>query len=265
MRWNPIYYNDFKLNDVIDPLELIRYKVFQCNESWDIFADGGRGVGKSSLVLGLALKLEPRLLDMGPHAALNKCWSFTTEERNQKAAKLCRGSVLVQDEQGTQWSGSSHKWNSSDNQQFADEVQLNRTDGVIGIGISLDDGRVINRVRNAYRVKIKPIRKLSHRETGNGMQIECILTEVVENPFPNSDNDKYTPKYFNYSHTGRISRVWIPHPPKDYWNEYSKRRAEFREQVRLLSSMKKGGKIKQDGEQESYDERILRLSGIYDT
>jgi len=232
-EWEPLFEEDYKLDFIVDPFSFMRYRVFDLNEAWDAFIKGFRGNGKSSVALSCCLLLNPRLLDMSPAKALERCWCFTTEERNEKARQVKRGDVLAFDEQGTQKGGSSYKWQDATNQDYADEKQLDRTDGVINLGISLDEMRVLKRIRQLYRVEIYPEVKLSNRDTkGNGMAIDCIVREVVENPFGDTENERFKKKYFNYAPKGRISRVRIPHPPADIWQEYSRRREEFKESLR---------------------------------
>lgn len=230
--WKPINEDDFGFDDFIDPLDLIRNNVFKRNESWDIQVLGFKGNGKSTVGLGLCLELNPKLKKMNPRKALEKCWTFTTKDRELKKKKLNRGDVLCTDEQGTKESGSSYEWFQEVNKHFADTRQLDRTDGVIEIGITLDEMRLIKRVRNVYRVIIHPDNKLTSEQNNNhGLGIDCIVREVVENPFARSESDRYRYKYFNYSNSGRIPRLVIPHPPDKMWNAYTEMRQEFKEML----------------------------------
>jgi len=202
--------------------------VVNFNESWDMFLAGMRGTAKSSTAASIAMLYDPKFS--------MKNWAFTTEEWMEKTKNAKRGDVVVSDEQGTQQSGSSHKWMKKENQEFADEVQLNRTDGVLTIGISLEAGRVMNRVRDTYKVVVYPEKKRSNIETGgNGLAVDCIFRFVDENPFADSDKNRFIPKYFNYAKGGRITRFRIPHPPVAFWNQYSIRRSQIREGIRFLA------------------------------
>lgn len=235
--WNPIFNEDLTLDFHINPIGYMRHKVFNQNESWDASITGFRGGGKSTVGLSMILLMNPKLLDMSPKRALDKCWAFTTVDRNEKKSNLHRGDVLAMDEQGTKHSGSSYKWSSDENQQLADEKQVDRVDGVWEVGITLDEMRVVKRVRNLARVLVTPQRKLSAPENdGIGMGIDCIFREVIENPFASTDKEKNKPRYFRYAGDnsaaiGRITRCSLPLPPVDFWNAYMKLRKEFKDSV----------------------------------
>lgn len=254
-----LYADDFRMDDILHPIDLIKHKVFDMNEAWDFFINGVRGMGKSTVGLSLALVINPKLLSMTPQKALDKCWCFTVEEFRDKAKESKRGDVLCFDEQGTQKGGSSYKYRSIENQEYADDKQLDRTDGVINIGMSIDEGRVIKRVRELYKVDVYPGRKVSSEENnGNGMAIDCIVREVIQNPFAANDSQRFGKKYFNYTDGGRISRWRIPHPPDDIWMEYSRRRDAFKEELRdareNAESLRKSANSK-----ESVFDKITRL------
>lgn len=231
-EWNPAFESDFEFGFQVNPISYMRHQVFRMNESWDSRILGFRGNGKSTVGASLCLLFNPKLLDMSPKKALDRCWCFTTEERMEKKSKLRRGDVLCTDEQGTRKSGSSHKWQKEENQMLADSRQLDRVDGVMEIGITLDENRVINRIRNIYRVDIFPETKLSNNQNkGNGLAIDCIFREIVENPFSRTDSERFRSQYFKYADGGRITRATIPLPPEDFWNEYMIRRKEFKESL----------------------------------
>lgn len=254
-----LYPEDFKMDVFIHPLDLIKYKVFVMNEAWDFFPNGARGLGKSTVGLSLALCINPKLLDMTPKAALNKCWCFTVEDYREKSSNAKRGDVVAFDEQGTQKGGSSYKYRSAENQDYADDKQLDRTDGVINIGMTLDEGRVIKRVRELYKVDVYPERKVMNDD---GMFIDCIVREIVQNPFATHDSNRYNKKYFNYTSGGRITRWRIPHPPEDFWLEYSQRREEFKQKLRderdVKAMNRKGGES-----DENISDKIKRLQKTY--
>lgn len=231
-EWNPIFNEDLSLDFKVNPIGYMRHMVFKRNESWDASILGFRGGGKSTIGLSMVLLMNPKLLKMTPKKALNKSWAFTTVDRNEKKEKLMRGDALAMDEQGTKHSGSSYKWSSDENQQLADSKQVDRVDGVWEVGITLDEMRVVKRVRSLARVIIYPETKLTSKENDNlGMGIDCIFRELKENPFASNDKDKIKPRYFKYSDAGRIARVTIPLPPTEFWNEYMKRRKEFKASV----------------------------------
>ncbi|MDF1533677.1 MAG: hypothetical protein P1P69_04140 [Methanosarcinaceae archaeon] len=231
-EWNPIFNDDMAFDFKVDPIGYMRHMVFKRNESWDASILGFRGGGKSTIGLSMMLLMNPKLVDMNPKKALNKCWAFTTADRNEKKSKLRRGDALAMDEQGTKHSGSSYKWSSDENQQLADSKQVDRVDGVWEVGITLDEMRVVKRVRNLARVIIYPETKLTSKENKDiGMGIDCIFREVKENPFATNDRDKIKPRYFKYSDGGRIARVTIPLPPMEFWNEYMVLRREFKDSV----------------------------------
>ncbi|MCK5432108.1 MAG: hypothetical protein KAJ03_05150 [Gammaproteobacteria bacterium] len=246
LEWKPLFHSDFKLDFFSNPISFIRHRVFKRNEAWDIAVRGGRGMGKSTLGLSLTLLLNPHLLKMTPKDALDQCWCFTTEDRNEKKKKLKRGSVLCMDEQGTSLSGSSYKFRDKENQDYADNIQLSRVDGVIEVGITLDDMRLAKRVRDVYRVVVHPERKISDEgNDGNGMAIECIFREIRENPFAKTDTDRFKPSYFKYASGGRIARVVIPAPPVAFWNEYMRRRKAFKEDIERQSMPKQPDSVEQ--------------------
>ena len=236
-EWNPVFNEDLSLDFKVNPIGYMRHMVFKRNESWDASVFGFRGKGKSTIGLSMVLLMCPKLLDMTPKKALNRSWSFTTVDRNEKKDKLRRGDVLAMDEQGTKHSGSSYKWSSDENQQLADSKQVDRVDGVWEIGITLDEMRVVKRVRNLARVLITPQRKLTSKENDNmGMGNDCIFREIIENPFASTDKEKNKPRYFRYTgdnmaSLGRITRITLPLPPTEFWNEYMLLRKEFKASV----------------------------------
>ena len=231
IEWNPIFIDDFGLDKGVNPISFIRNRVVNFNESWDMFVSGMRGSAKSSTAASIAMLYNPKFS--------MKQWAFTTEEWLEATKNGKRGDIVVSDEQGTQQSGSSQSWSKKENKEMADEVQLNRTDGVCTIGISLDSMRVLNRVRDTFKVIIYPADKRADHETcGNGMAVDCIFRFVDENPFADNDKERFNKAYFKYGRGGRITRFRIPHPPADFWNEYSRKRTEFRETVRFAARNK---------------------------
>ena len=258
-----LYPEDFKMDEFIHPIDLIKHKVYDMNEAWDVFVGGTRGIGKSTVGLGLGLVFNPKLLDMSPKIALDKCWCFTVEDQREKSRNAKRGDVLCFDEQGTQKGGSAYKYRSAENQDYADDKQLDRTDGVINIGMTIDETRVIKRVRELYRVDVYPERKVSSKENNNnGMAIDCIVREIVQNPFAVYDGHRFNKKYFNYTAGGRITRWRIPHPPGEIWLEYSRRREEFKQQLRDEREAKESNRKSANSSESSVD-KINQLMKTY--
>jgi hypothetical protein len=92
------------------------------------------------------------------------------------------------------------------------------------------------------------------------MGIDCIFRELKENPFATNDKDKIKPRYFKYSVGGRISRVTLPLPPVEYWNEYMRLRREFKEKVdnqatEEMESINYKKELKVSNEQQRRDKR----------
>lgn len=220
--WQPLYPEYYDMHNIQDVFKEIRHRVKDLNESWDVLIVASRGMGKSTVGLSVALHFDSLF-------SLDN-WAFKMEDRLRLEAELPPGSVLVNDEMGTRQSGSSQEWNRSENKDFADQVQLNRTNRIIHIDITLDEGRVLNRVRNTYKILITPVRKLSNADTGGrGLATECIV-RIVEMA-PMAHGNPFFKKYWRYSKKGRIARYVFFHPPADLWKEYSKRRKEFQEEL----------------------------------
>lgn len=227
--WDPLFREDFGFDNALNPLKYIRYRVVYMNESWDIFVESMKGAGKSSVALSIA-----NLLD--PSWNMNKM-AFSTEDWLNIEAS--RGDAVFFDEQGTQQSGSSHKWNKQENQDLADETQLNRTDGVINIGVSLDSNRVINRMRNQFKVFVYPYQKRSDKETGQGLYIDCVFLFISENVYGGNFDERYLKRHFRYAKDGLVRFVRVPHPPKHLWDIYSRKRAKIRKEIKEQSNLKR--------------------------
>lgn len=220
--WQPLFPESYGLINIPDMFREIQHRVKDLNESWDILIAAPRGLGKSTVGLGVALLFNPNF-------SLDN-WAFTMEDRLKLESELPPGSVLPHDEMGTRESGSSQEWMKSANKDFADQVQLNRTNRIIHIDITLDEGRILNRVRATYKILITPVRKLSNADTGGrGLATECIV-RIVEMA-PMAHGDPFFKKYWRYFKNGRIARYIVFHPPADLWKEYSKKRKEFQEQL----------------------------------
>lgn len=135
------------------------------NKSQDMMITGGRGEGKSTLALAIASKID--LLFTIRNVV------FTGEQFLTAADELEKGSVLIIDEAGTQQSGlSSRNFMSSDNKDMSDVWQMIRTKQIMTIMISLDSGRIDNRVRDTFQYFATPVAQLSDEDTfGKGLSI----------------------------------------------------------------------------------------------
>ena len=162
MSWQPLDPNDFpQFKENQDIFSFIRESVTERNESWDFFIAQQRGMGKSTIALALA-----RMLDPGFKV---ENISFKSDDFASKMTSgMKKGSVLVFDDMGTAQGGSSRKWQASGVHELADIMQLNRTDGIITIGTSIELERSEKRLRSGFRCLISPVEKLSHLQTGNG-------------------------------------------------------------------------------------------------
>lgn len=228
-KTRPIFLSSYKFHAAIDPLSYISHRVKDFNESGDIFVGGGKGKGKSSNTLSAMLWMSPKLIKQNPETVLNGHMGFKTKERNEKVKDLHPGDVFFFDEQGTAESGSSYDWNKKENKMYADQNQLDRTNRIINFGVSLDAGRVVKRVRDTYSYMLKPEEKLGDRENeGRGMATRCRLFQKIT-PFHTGEIEYL--KAFNYAKGGRISFIRLPHPPKELWNEYMRRREAFKADI----------------------------------
>lgn len=218
-KWNPIFKTGFPhLNGVLtDPFAYFRNAVVKRNESWDIFIAQDRGAGKSATAMGMALMVDP-------HFTIDH-WCFTTERFIELITTPQRkGTVVVFDDMGTQGGGSSRKWNQEGAHDLADIMQLNRTDGIITIGTSLELARSELRFRRGFKVLVSPEKKLSTEDThGRG------LATLVDLRIKSTDvfNDEVRYKLMRYAPGGRIKRVVVPHPPVDLWLKYQGIRDKF--------------------------------------
>lgn len=229
--WAPLIPEYYHLDHIPDIFHEVRDLVKYRNESWDILIFAPRGSSKSTVGLSLAYHIDP------DYSLYN--WAFKMEDRLRLETELPPGSVLVSDEMGTQLSGSSHEYQKKENKELADQVQLNRTNRIIHIDITLDPGRILNRVRATYALLVFPLRKLSDKETGGrGLATECIVRTVQMIPFSNN-SDPFQRKYWRYTDGGRISRFVLFHPPADIWKQYSKMRNDFQEELNKIEDAKK--------------------------
>lgn len=234
-KWVPFHHSDFSFNNAVDILDYIRHRTVKFNESWDIKVIAKKGKGKSTIAIAAAMRLDPNF-------DVNENIAFTATEWLEKSSKLGRGAAIVMDEMGTQRFASSHKWQSADNQDFSDTVQLNRTDGQIYIATTLDTMRLTNRVRETFPVFIYPEKKIVvkrpffNSETGKTeiksyLAIRCILRIAKEDLFfQNGGREMWS--YPRYAPGGIIKRIILYHPPVEVFNQYSKRRDNLKTEVR---------------------------------
>ncbi|OEU63671.1 MAG: hypothetical protein BA870_10845 [Desulfuromonadales bacterium C00003094] len=218
-EWTPIFKAGYPHvgGALTDPFAYFRNAVVNRNESWDIFIAQDRGAGKSATAMGMAMMIDP-------HFTIDH-WCFTTERFIELITTPQRkGTVVVFDDMGTQGGGSSRKWNADGAHDLADIMQLNRTDGIITIGTSLELARSELRFRRGFKVLVSPEKKLSNEDTrGRG------LATLVDLRIKSTDvfNDEVRYKLMRYAPGGRIKRVVVPHPPVDMWLKYQGIRDTF--------------------------------------
>jgi len=222
-QWEPLFASDYGFTKPWNMFDFVRDAVVKRNESYDFFIAGGRGFGKSASAMSLAMMLDPGFtLDH---------WCFTTDKfLDIITTKQIKGTVVVWDEIGTQKSGSSRKWQIKEAHDLADIVQVNRTDGLIIIGNSLELSRGEKRFRAGYRVLIDPVRKLSNQDTGNkGLAIDTEMRVKHVDVF--KDETRY--KLWRYAaNNGRIKYIRLYHPPVGIWQEYQKMRLDFLQDIK---------------------------------
>jgi len=243
-------------SDIFDIFQFIRYKVVECNESWDVLCTGAKGVGKSSTMLSIAYLLDPKFnLDR---------WAFTTEDLTEMRKNAKPGNVIVSDEMGTQASLSSHNWNEKDSKEYADAHQLDRTERIINVATTLDIKRINNRIRSQYKVLIHIDKKMDNTDThGHGLATSCIIFFVEENPFASNESERFKRKYFRNMNGERIKRVIIPHPAANIFKQYSVMRDEFQETLRDMAVIKSRVKKPVPDEDEAIYQRIIDLQKQY--
>lgn len=241
-KWVPLRRKDFSFfKNPLDIISYIRNRVVNFNESYDVGVFGKKGSGKSTMALSYCKRYCDRF-DVSKHVA------FSINEWIDKSKGLKRGDIVMCDEMGTRQFGSSHKWQSTENQGMSDIVQLNRTDGISMIGTSLDEMRITNRVRSTYSVLLHAEEKTKipvfERDENNKivkkdgkpiikeyyLAIKCILRFRKADLFnQNSGND-----YLVYPRNGPrcvIKRILLFHPPNDIFEEYSKQRDQLKQKL----------------------------------
>ena len=215
--WQPVFKEDFpQFKENQNIFEFIRNAVVERNESWDFFIAQQRGMGKSTIAISIAKMLDP---------------NFSIDNISFKAGDFAekmisgkpKGTVLVFDDMGTAQGGSSRKWQASGVHELADIMQLNRTDGIITIGTSIEMERSEKRLRSGFRCLISPVEKLAHHQTGNGMAIDVEMRIKSIDVF----NDQPIFKLWRYSKGGRVKLIRLYHPDAVIWQEYQTMRSEY--------------------------------------
>lgn len=217
MTWQPIFSEDYpQFRENQDIFKFIRESVIDRNESWDFFIAQQRGMGKSTIAIALA-----RMLD--PNFQVENISFKAADFAEKMTAGMDKGSVLVFDDMGTAQGGSSRKWQASGVHELADIMQLNRTDGIITIGTSIELERSEKRLRSGFRCLISPVEKLSHNQTRNGLAIDVELRVKSIDVF----NDQALFKLWRYSNGGRVKLIRLYHPDVQIWKEYQVMRGNY--------------------------------------
>ena len=219
--WTPLFKSDFRFSQPFNIFEFVRDAVIRRNESIDFFLAADRGMGKSASAMSLAMMLDPNFKV--------EHWCFTQDRFIELiTSHQPKGTVIVFDDVGTAEGSSSRKWQKDEAHDLADIMQVNRTDGIITIGTSLQLGRMELRLRAGFRVLCQPVRKLTAQETGNGMAIDTEMRLRTVDVF--DDTVRY--KLWRYAPGGRVKFVRLFHPPVGIWNKYQVIRKEFLDGVK---------------------------------
>ena len=219
--WTPLFKTDFRFSQPFNIFEFVRDAVIRRNESIDFFLAADRGMGKSASAMSLAMMLDPNFRV--------EHWCFTQDRFIELiTSHQPKGTVIVFDDVGTADGSSSRKWQKDEAHDLADIMQVNRTDGIITVGTSLQLGRMELRLRAGFRVLCQPVRKLTAQETGNGMAIDTEMRLRTVDVF--DDTVRY--KLWRYAPGGRVKYVRLFHPPSNIWNRYQVIRKEFLEGVK---------------------------------
>ena len=220
--WKPLFRNDYQFHSKpFNIFSYVRNAVVNKNESWDWFISGDRGFGKSATAMSLAMMLDKSFtLDH---------WCFTADHFiDLITSHHPKGTCIIYDDAGTSEGSSSRKWQKDGSHDLADQMQLNRTDGIITIATSLQMSRVELRLRAGFRVLCQPIRKLTAQETGSGMAIDVEMRLRTVDVF--DDSIRY--KLWRYCPGGRVKFVRLFHPPAPVWNKYQLVRKDFLEGIK---------------------------------
>lgn len=215
--WQPIFKEDFpQFKENQNIFKFIRNSVVNRNESYDFFIAQQRGMGKSTIAIALAKMLDPDF-------SIDRIVYTAKDFMNLMVSGLPKGSVVIFDDLGTSQGGSSRKWQSSGVHELADIMQLNRTDGIITIGTSIEIERSEKRLRSGFRCLISPSEKLAHYQTGNGLAIDVEMRIKSIDVF----NDQAIFKLWRYSNGGRVKLIRLYHPDVEFWKKYQVMRAGY--------------------------------------
>jgi len=199
----------------IKPLPMKIKEALSSNQSADCLIYGIKGDGKSSGGIGLGMCIYPKL-------SVSDI-VFSMEELLSRVIVAERGSVIIFDETGTQASGmSSRNFMGASNKDTVDVWQMIRTKRICVFCITLDAGRIDNRIRDTFRFHISPIKKLSNDDTkGNGMAIVCELREIIKAKSGEGEDTIFTLKP---TKPDGVSWIVIPLPPASLIHEYEIKR-----------------------------------------
>lgn len=219
MSWVPVFKEDFpQLNQNVNIFEHIYNAVVKNNESFDFFIAQQRGMGKSTIAISIARMIDPMFSVENIMFTADDFARFMTTEHP-------KGTVCIFDDMGTAQGGSSRKWQGAGVHELADIMQLNRTDGIITIGTSLELERSEKRLRAGFRCLISPVTKLAHTQTGNGLAIDVEMRMKDVDVF----KDLSMFKLWRYAEGGRVKLIRLYHPDAVFWNEYQTLRHTFLE------------------------------------
>lgn len=188
------------------------------NQSIDTLMTGVKGDGKTTAAMSLCNQADNNFnVD---HIV------FSMDEYLKAIVDLPPCSFIVFDETGTQSSGmSSRNFMSAKNKSVVDVWQMARTQQKGTFAVTLDAGRIDNRIRETFRYYMSPIMKLSNEDTkGHGLAIVCEVREIVKAKAPEGSDTLFNLKT---TRPNNISWISIPLPPKQLIYDYEKKRDNF--------------------------------------
>lgn len=212
-EWVPLFKSDYSYTEPANIFKYVRDAVVNKHESFDFFIGSGRGAGKSTCAISLAMMLDPKF-------SIDRVTFDTDTYADLMTAGLPHGSVVLLDDAGTSLAGSNRKWQKSGAHELADLLQTNRTDGVISIVTSLDIARMELRLRSGFKVFVQPGRK-ERDETGMSISAEFRVREI------DIFSGREIFKLWRYAPAGRTKIITLWHPPKAEWNAYQNARQAF--------------------------------------
>ncbi|MDO5835629.1 MAG: hypothetical protein Q4P17_03900 [Methanobacterium sp.] len=229
-----------KLNGTTDGICNKIIKALHNNESTDILICGVKGDGKSSVGVGLG-----RLLS--DNFSIDDI-VFNVTDYLRRAEELPPYSVIVFDETGTQNSGmSSRNFMSNKNKNVVDVWQMVRTKKICTICITLDIGRIDNRIRETFRYHITPIKKLTDEDTkGHGLAVLCELREIIKAKQSEETDMLFKLKSSRINGLGAITvplaPTWFIHAYEDKRELTLKNMMEAAQKLEHAESQKKRGR-----------------------